>query len=122
MEIIHIPAKFMQPRRTIPVFEFGPALLAHHTHSMFSSEPKPADPREQAVLPGDPDHIYRATPASIAHAKQQAAREREEVEREQRSFELRKLKAMDQLTVLVGEFGYVLVESWLQHVGRAERP
>lgn len=107
--------------RSIPVYEFGPSLMAHHTHGMLASS-QPFDARQQAVLPGHPEDDYRATPASIAFAKAEAARERQEVDAQIAGYQIRKETALNTLTAMVAEHGYPLVEAWLQHVRRSVRP
>ncbi len=56
---------------------------------------------------------YRCTPASIARAKTEAAKERAEVAAEQQEETLRTMNGIDALTILVDDFGAKRVQSWL---------
>lgn len=80
---------------------------------------KPRDPREQPVIPERPAvpvpiDLYRVTPASLAYAKQEAARERAEVDAVLR--DSRRANAKELLRDLVQRFGVLDVRTLLDEI------
>jgi hypothetical protein len=95
--------------RHVPVWGFGPYLMAAHG--------APFDPREQTVI--DP---YRATLASIAHAIEAAAKERAEVDSQSADYMARRQEMVNALEGFCKVFGYQVVDFELRHIARTERP
>ena len=63
---------------------------------------------------------YQATDASIRRAIFAAAEEREQVEQARDDYEVRRETALAALTLLCDEFGFPLVQVWLENVGRVQ--
>jgi hypothetical protein len=98
--------------RRIPVFEFGPALLQHHCEMSTFDELPPLDPREPAVQPAAP-----AQPLERAAARRYQVGPMAVAERVRREIE-----GQNELALLVAEFGIPLVQRWMMHLVRGERP
>lgn len=103
----------MRLARFIPVYEFGPRLLLHHSFPGLPLMPeKPyMDAREQGVSrSARPAPLsYQATEASIAEAKRVAAEERKRHEQESAAALVRRQEMANQLAAMVDEFGWLAV-------------
>lgn len=80
---------------------------------------KPRDPREQPVIQERPAapvpiDLYRVTPASIARAKEEAAKERAEIDAAMR--DTRRRNAKELLRDLVSRFGVLDVRAMLEEI------